>query len=267
MSARVRAAVIIAFLALAFHEVSAQGWPKVRGPFSLADRVMNTTTVAKSRGGLYDLRVKTQQLYTPAFPVVSFDASALPSVRLDMDFFSYTLGAGLYEDASALLFAQDLFAPSDSLDYMRGLLSYDIHDFQRAADNFTRIPESSPFRPQAQSFLDVWSSTPTIRDKSPILAAAMSAVIPGAGKIYAGDLRSGISTLLIVGALGAMTAQSALKLGWNDWRTISLSSILGIFYIGNIYGSAITVSIVKNTYQDAQKATLLFGLHTSLHQF
>ena len=95
----------------------------------------------------------------------------------------------------------------------------------------------------------------------------MSAVVPGTGKIYAGDLRSGVSTFLIVGALGGMAAESWARYGLEDWRTIALSSIFGLFYIGNIYGSALSVSVIKDTYADAQKATLLFILNIPLHQF
>ena len=102
--------------------------------------------------------------------------------------------------------------------------------------------------------------------KSPFLAGAMSAVIPGSGKIYAGDLRSGVSTFLIVGALGGMAAESWIKLGGGDWRTIALSSVFGLFYIGNIYGSALSVSLIQNANKDAEKATLLFDLRIPLHR-
>ena len=273
-------------------------WPKVRGPFSWADRVMNSTTIARS-GGLYQLRAKTIALYTPTLdvdqhfgpfltvpqgfergvPAFSADFDSQPSAALanqplaeplPLDFFSYALGSKLYEDAAALLFTPGVFAPSDTLQFLRGVLSYDIHDFSLAADCFASIPEGSPYAIKAKSFLDVWNSTPEIpgyKSKSPLLAGVMSAVLPGSGKIYAGDLRSGVSTLLVVGALGGMAAESWIKLGGRDWRTIALSSVFGLFYIGNIYGGALSVSVIRNTYQDAEKATLLFDLRIPLHQF
>ena len=248
---------------------SKPGWPQIRGPFSLADHIMNSNTISRS-GGLYALRKKTLDIFTPSFKIESFDASALKPMKPDLDFFSYTLGSHMYEDASRLLFAKNLFSPSDTLAYLQGVLSYDIHDFSRAASCFASIPQSSPYYPQAEAFMDVWTSTPELpdyKDKSPFLAATMSAIIPGAGKIYSGDLRSGISTFLIVGALGIMAAESWYKFGLRDWRTITLGSVFGVFYIGNIYGSAVSVSVIKNTYQDAQKATLLFNLHVPLHRF
>ena len=252
-------------------------WPEVHGPFSWADRVMNSTTIAR-RGGIYALRAKTQAIYTPTFDArkhfgPNFDAGSSVgrlSTTLDLAFFSYVLGSKLYEDAAALLFTPGVFAPSDTLQYLRGVTAYDIHDFSLAADCFAAIPEGSPYAVKAKSFLDVWNSTPEIpnyKPKSPLLAGAMSAVIPGSGKIYAGDIYSGVSTLLIVGALGGMAAESWIKLGGRDWRTIALSSVFGLFYIGNIYGSALSVSVIRNTYQDAEKATLLFDLRIPLHQF
>ena len=246
---------------------SKPGWPAVHGPFSWADYVMNTSSIARS-GGIYQLRKNTLDVFTPTFSIVRYDASALQARQLNLEFFSYALGSQLYEDAAGLLFADSLYNPSDTLDYLQGVVCYDIHDFTRAADCFARIPECSPYYSQASGFLDVWTSTPIVDyKKSPLLAGAMSAVIPGSGKIYAGDLRSGVSTFLVVGALGAMMAESAHKLGWQDWRTIALTSVFGVFYIGNIYGSAVSVSVIRNTYQDAQKASLLFDLHIPLHQF
>ena len=290
-------------------------WPEVRGPFSWADRIMNSTVIARS-GGIGLLRQRTAKLYTPDFRIVSYpvvpdghdilpgqvlpgggrfaDGHVLPEpLSRHMGFFSYALGSGLYEDAAALLFADGLFAPSDTLSYLRGLTAYDIHDFALAADSFGSIPSASPYYPQARSFLDIWDATfdaarsytlagsagttgaagmagtasAMDKNRSPLLAGAMSAVIPGSGKIYAGDLRSGISTFLIVGALGGIAAESWIKLGGRDWRTIALSSVFGLFYIGNIYGSAVSVSVVKNTYEYAEKATLLFDLRIPLHQF
>ena len=245
-------------------------WPEVRGPFSWADRVMNSTTIARS-GGIYAVRkhLCPKMLHPPVFEVGG--ASKLPLfASVPLDFFSYALGSKLYEDAAALLFSPGVFAPSDTLQYLRGVTAYDIHDFSLAADCFAAVPEGSPYAVKAKSFLDVWNSTPDLpnyKPRSPWLAGAMSAVIPGSGKIYAGDLRSGVSTLLIVGALGGMAAESWIKLGGRDWRTIALSSVFGLFYIGNIYGSALSVSVIRNTYQDAEKATLLFDLRIPLHQF
>lgn len=263
-----RARFLFAAALLISVQASAQGWPEPRGPFSWADCVMNSTTVSRS-GGVYQLRQKTQQLFTPALEIPQLSFSDGASVSLNPDFFSYALGSRLYEDVAVLLFADGLFAPSDTLSYLRGLACYDIHDFSRAAASFAEVPSGSPWYSLSQEFINVYNSTPELpgyKDRSTFLAAALSAVIPGSGKIYAGDLRSGVSTFLIVGALGGMVAESWIKLGLGDWRTITLSSVFGLFYIGNIYGSAVSVSVIKDSLQDAEKAGLLFNLRVPLHQ-
>jgi TM2 domain-containing membrane protein YozV len=274
-------------------------WPKVRGPFSWADKLMNSSVIARG-GEIYRLREKIQGLYRPTLEIKSYDAfqTRLRPVSTDISFFSYAINNNMLEDAAALLFARNYYAPSDTLQYLRGLVSYEVKDFERAYDCFSAISPvggksvSSPvgtlnpgnssinhpntsagetsLYDKAQLFLDVYSSEPEIslkyKNRSPLLAAAMSAVIPGAGKIYAGDLSSGVSTMLIVGALGAMTAESIVKLGIRDWRSISLASIFGLFYIGNIYGRYLSVSIIQNTISDAEKATLLFNIRIPLHE-
>ncbi len=252
---------------------SAAASQEVRGPFSLADKIMNTTVITRS-GGVYELRQKTDKIFTPLFSVDSLSSTwkdtPLALNRDRVEFFQYALNSKLYKDAAALLFADGLFPESDTLRYLKGLLAYDIHDFDLAAKNFSEVSAESPFQPAAQAFINTWTSQPELPDYkeiSPWLAGAMSAVIPGSGKIYAGDLRSGVSTFLIVGALGAMAAESWAKLGVKDWRTITLSSLFGLFYTANIYGSALSVSVTKQTYEDAQKATLLFDLRIPLHQF
>ena len=101
--------------------------------------------------------------------------------------------------------------------------------------------------------------------KSPALAAALSTILPGAGKIYAGRLGEGVSALLSVGALAAVTLNSAAKNGASDWKTIVPGTLCGIFYIGNIYGSYVSVSIVNDQKRKTQDAAILYNIHIPLH--
>ncbi len=100
--------------------------------------------------------------------------------------------------------------------------------------------------------------------KSPLLAAAASALVPGLGKIYAGQIGEGISTFLITGAMGGITAEHWIKDGPKNWKTIVPAVITGILYIGNIYGSYMSVSIYNNTLYDAQETTVLYNIHIPL---
>lgn len=105
------------------------------------------------------------------------------------------------------------------------------------------------------------------RKRSPFLAAAMSAVLPGAGKIYAGQTGPGVSSLLTVGALGAITAEQWKHYGFKDWRTILSGSLFAIFYIGNIYGSYVSVGIQEQVLRDERKALVVYNIHIPLREY
>ena len=100
--------------------------------------------------------------------------------------------------------------------------------------------------------------------KSPWIAAAASALVPGLGKIYAGQLGEGISSFLLTGALGAITAEHWIKDGPQDWKTIVPAVLTGILYIGNIYGSYVSVSIYNTRVNDARQTAVLYNIHIPL---
>lgn len=102
--------------------------------------------------------------------------------------------------------------------------------------------------------------------KSPLLAAAASALIPGLGKAYAGRLDEGVAAFMTVGVLGAFTANCWVKNGPSDWRTVAFGSLASLFYLGNIYGSYFSVGIYNNMLSNVQNATILFNLHIPVRQ-
>ncbi len=111
---------------------------------------------------------------------------------------------------------------------------------------------------------DIYNSRYVKRAKSPALAAIASAIIPGSGKIYAGKLGEGISAFLLTGVFGAITAEHWVKDGPANWKTI-VPGLLGAFlYIGNIYGSYMSVSIYNSNLKDAQDTAVLYNIHIPL---
>ena len=111
---------------------------------------------------------------------------------------------------------------------------------------------------------EIFASRFEQKGKSPILAAAASAVVPGLGRIYAGNVGEGISSLLLVGACGAITAEHWIKDGPSDWKTILPGLLTAVLYIGNIYGSYMSVSIYNNRLKDAQNTAILYNIHIPL---
>jgi TM2 domain-containing membrane protein YozV len=95
-----------------------------------------------------------------------------------------------------------------------------------------------------------------MRRKSPALAVALSAVIPGAGKIYAGEAGDGLQSLLLVGALATLAAFSFHADGVGSWRGWLYTSFGGLMYAGNLYGSAVSARRWNRKQEEALREDL-----------
>lgn len=142
------------------------------------------------------------------------------------------------------------------------LLRDDPEAFRSAAQSFT-YSDYALSGPEKE-FDAIYKSRYESRRKSPWLAAAASAVVPGLGKIYAGKTGEGISSLLLIGATGAITAEHWVKDGISDWKTIVPLLFTAALYIGNIYGSYMSVSIYNSDLRNAQNTAVLYNVHIPL---
>ena len=261
-------------------------------------------------------------------------AIALPAVlraqtiTKDLPFIDYLLGNNFTRDALAWLEGSN-YAPSDTLDFTRGLTLYTANKLDLATDSFAKVPAGSPYYEKSlmfgavshaylgnyaeglglvaacpdselkqygiaafslllndkdgyeqaarnftyqdyslaegeKVFGDIYSSRFESRQKSPALAGIMSAVVPGAGKWYAGRKDEAIASFLTVGVFAGLTAECWVKKGPKDWRTIVFGTLGSLFYIGNIYGSYVSVGIYNDNLRDAQNNTVVFNLHVPI---
>ncbi len=74
--------------------------------------------------------------------------------------------------------------------------------------------------------------------KSPFLAAALSSVIPGLGKVYTGDYVDAVTAFIFVGGNTFQAYRGFKKNGSKSVFGWVFGSIAAGFYIGNIFGSA-----------------------------
>lgn len=142
------------------------------------------------------------------------------------------------------------------------LLEADVNGYNAAAAGFTY----SDFNlTDSERALDDIARTIAAHPKrSPLAASALSAVLPGAGQLYAGSLGEALSAFLTVGSLAGITAANWHKYGLKSWRTIVSGSICSIFYIGNIYGAYISVDIHNQEFYNETAALVLYNIHIPL---
>lgn len=76
-----------------------------------------------------------------------------------------------------------------------------------------------------------------VYNKKPLLASSLSCIIPGLGKLYAGQKKAFISTLLINAVFATQATESSLKVGFRHPLSIINIGAFSVFYLSNIYGS------------------------------
>lgn len=106
-----------------------------------------------------------------------------------------------------------------------------------------------------------------IKRKSALLAGTLSAIVPGLGKVYVGNNGQALASFLTCGLMGAVAAENYVHFGIKHPQTIFFTGIFGLFYIGNIWGSAVSVQVVKTEKQLENKHNILVGLKLPVSRF
>lgn len=149
------------------------------------------------------------------------------------------------EYLATLLFQKDSNKFYSGLSRMRYLEAKEIErkqiefsllarDWKKASQLLEDIEPDAIWTTQYRETLE---SAQAFRPKKPWLAATFSAFIPGTGKMYAKNVKEGVTSLFFVSALGYQSYRAFKKRGSkavSGWIYGGLS--LG-FYLGNIYGS------------------------------
>jgi hypothetical protein len=108
------------------------------------------------------------------------------------------------------------------------------------------------------------SNLEAIHHKSAVLAGLMSAVIPGSGKAYAGKPMQGLGALLPIMGLGIVTWETYHKKGTRDPLLYVFGTAFTVFYIGDIWGSALSVKIVRDEHEKLIDQQVLLDMHIPL---
>lgn len=89
-----------------------------------------------------------------------------------------------------------------------------------------------------------------MRKKSPLLAATLSTILPGAGKLYIGNVRTGFFTMFSMTLLGLQTWESYRLKGVEHVLTITNAGFFTGYYVTNISGSYRTTKEKKEEFKN-----------------
>ncbi len=124
----------------------------------------------------------------------------------------------------------------------------------------------SPISEEQQELTEYSRQMKKYKKKSPLVAALLSTAIPGLGKIYAGKKGQGLSAFFTCVVFGAIAAENIVKSGYKSPQSIVFESLFSMFYIGNIYGSALSVKLSRNSFFKTKQDEILVTLHFPLHR-
>lgn len=117
---------------------------------------------------------------------------------------------------------------------------------------------------EERRMLDYARTMQNVKRKSPFLAGLYSAAVPGLGKWYAGKKRQGIAAFLPILSLGLLTYEGWRKDGVRSARFIGFGTLFTVFYVGNIWGSALSVKIKRDEFRQEYDNKILFDMHIPL---
>ncbi len=114
--------------------------------------------------------------------------------------------------------------------------------------------------------LEEYSGTLALnKRRSPFMGGLLSALIPGLGRVYAGKPRLALSSFIPIATFGLQAWEGYRKQdGFKSARFWVFGSVATLFYIGNIYGSALSVKIVKQERYDIVENQVMLDLRLSL---
>jgi hypothetical protein len=88
------------------------------------------------------------------------------------------------------------------------------------------------------------------RRRSPWLAGALSAAVPGLGRVYIGRWQDGLMSAVLVGVPAGFAASGFAADGTSSVRGWILGTLAGVLYVGNVYGSYVGVGVEE---RDAER--------------
>ncbi len=144
------------------------------------------------------------------------------------------------------------------------LLSRDTSNFRIISKDFTF--NQNYFSSEEKKMFQLATDIKKLKHKSGLLAGMMSAVVPGLGKIYAGKPKQGITSFLPVILLSVQALEAYSKAGLKSPRFILSAGIFSVFYIADIWGSILSVSVKRNEINNEINNQILFNMRIPLHR-
>ncbi len=204
------------------------------------------------KAGLYSTAIEKTKLFFPYFEKMNNPVAKEYSILL--------LLSKNYDQADSFLNNQQQVTASDR-DYLLMNKNLMKKNWTSAEQIYlsNNNAETRAFAP----YSIVFKSYKDLPHRSAGLAMTMSAIIPGTGKIYSGDWKDALFSMLLIGASGVQSYRGFEKNGTKSAYGWIFGGFTAGLYLGNIYGSFKSAKDFNHKHENEllKKATDLFSIN------
>ena len=176
---------------------------------------------------------------------------AMENYEIALEKFNNIKPESVFYNESQKEYYKTLLLAENYIDLEKGLANKDEKDFQRLL--YLSYLFTSDYLPGQKDFLEPFPASEERKllyfynhkknapYKSTILSGVMSALIPGSGKIYLGEIGDGIAAFLAASLLAFLSYDNfSHDHNFRGWLFAGLGTF---FYAGNVYGSVAAAQI------------------------
>lgn len=142
------------------------------------------------------------------------------------------------------------------------LLKKDYQTYDSLASNFNS--ENEMLNSEQNILKKSAYQLKSVKRKSPLVAGLLSTAVPGLGKVYAGRPGQALAAFLRVVPIGAIAYENYLHGGIKDPQFIVFASLFSLFYVGNIWGSVLSVQLTRDEKINEIHYNIGVGLHVPI---
>lgn len=117
------------------------------------------------------------------------------------------------------------------------------------------------FQKNVEAFDFVYDRIKNQQKKSPFLAGLFSTIVPGAGKMYQGNVAEGTMAMAVSAIMASQAYEGYRKDGVESARFIIFGSLFSVFYVANIWGSVVSVKVENLHFNQENHETVLLHMH------
>ena len=204
--------------------------------------------------------------------IASFSAVESSSVVVASSFYNSICYIQIDSLAKARYVLQNLDVSSDAkLDNLKILQLRGISLLERdftSYDSLSALSVERSFITESEmnemtNYADLMRS---YKRKSPWIAGLLSAIVPGLGKFYSGYRGTPFGAMYMTIPLGAIAAESLIIAGVASLQFIALGALFGVFYVGNVWGSVLSVYAKEQEFYEELDHNIEFDLHTPVRR-